>query len=80
MIKLLHYLSIVHILGFPLMLGLSRKRLIKDISGKNDTKDRLGGTISSSLDAIMQGVQIIRVHDFNELMQSIKVFKQLINN
>ena len=78
--KLINNISIFHSLGFPVMLGLSRKRFIKDISGKNDTKDRLGGTISSSLYAIMQGVQIIRVHDFNELMQSIKVFKQLINN
>ena len=29
------------------MLGVSRKRFIKDVSGKNDSKERLGGTISS---------------------------------
>jgi len=28
----------------------------------------------------MQGVQILRIHDVNELMQSIKVFKELIKN
>ena len=27
---------------------------------------------------MMQGVQILRIHDVNELIQSIKVFKQLI--
>ena len=59
------------------MLGTSRKRFIKDLSGANDSKERLGGTISSSLYAIMQGVQILRVHDVNEIKQSIKVFNSL---
>jgi len=37
----------------------------------------LGGTISSSLYAMTQGIQILRVHDVNEVNQSIKVFKSL---
>ena len=59
------------------MLGTSRKKFIKDLSGVNDSKQRLGGTIASSLFAIMQGVQILRVHDVNEVNQSIKVFNSL---
>ena len=76
-ITLLRNISIFHSLGFPVMLGTSRKRFIKDLSGINDSKERLGGTISSSLIAIMQGVQILRVHDINEVNQSIKVFNSL---
>ena len=76
-ITLLRNISIFHSLGFPIMLGTSRKRFIKDISGINDSKKRLGGTISSSLCAMMQGIQILRVHDVNEVNQSIKVFKSL---
>ena len=76
-ITLLRNISIFHSLGFPIMLGSSRKRFIKDISGINDSKERLGGTISSSLCAMMQGIQILRVHDVNEVNQSIKVFKSL---
>ena len=76
-ITLLRNISIFHSLGFPVMLGTSRKRFIKGLSGVNDSKERLGGTISSSLIAIMQGVQILRVHDVNELNQSIKVFNSL---
>ena len=49
----------------------------ENLSGINDSKERLGGTISSSLFAIMQGVQILRVHDVNEINQSIKVFNSL---
>ncbi len=76
-ITLLRNISIFHSLGFPIMLGTSRKRFIKELSGENDSKERLGGTISSNLFAIMQGVQILRVHDVNEIKQSIKVFNSL---
>ena len=78
--KLISNISIFHSLGFPILLGISRKKFIKDISGKNDSKKRFGGTISSSLFASLQGVQILRVHDVNEIVQSIKVFKKLIEN
>ena len=78
--NLINNISIFHSLGFPVLLGLSRKRFIKDLSGKNDSKERLGGTVASSLYAIMQGVQVLRIHDVNELRQSIKVFKELIKN
>ena len=76
-ITLLRNISIFHSLGFPVMVGTSRKRFIKALSGRNDSKERLGGTITSSLLAIMQGIQILRVHDVNEVNQSIKVFKSL---
>ncbi len=74
---LISNISIFHSLGFPVMLGVSRKRFIKDLSGNNDSKTRLGGALSSSLYAVTQGVQILRVHDINEVNQGIKVFKSL---
>ena len=74
---LIKNISIFYSLGFPVMLGISRKRFIKDLSGNNDSNERLGGTISSSLYAMTQGIQILRVHDVNEVNQSIKVFKSL---
>ena len=78
--NLIKNVSIFHTLGFPILLGLSRKKFIKELSKKNDTKERMGGTIASSLYSMMQGVQILRIHDVNELIQSIKVFKQLIRS
>ena len=77
-ITILKNISVFHSLGFPLLLGTSRKRFIKELSGINDSVNRYGGTISSSLYLLMQGVQILRVHDVNEVKQSIKVFKSLI--
>ncbi len=78
-ITLLKNISIFHSLGLPVMLGLSRKRFIKDISKKNDTKERTGGTVSSCIQAYLQGVQILRVHDVKEINQAFKVFKELQN-
>ena len=78
-ITLLKNISIFHSLGLPVMLGLSRKRFIKDISRENDTKERIGGTVSSCIQAYLQGVQILRVHDIKEINQAFKVFKELQN-
>ena len=78
--SLIRNISIFHSLGFPILVGNSRKRFIKEISGKNDSKFRNGGTIASSIYLMMQGVQILRIHDVNETIQGLKIFKNIINN
>ncbi len=78
--SLIRNISIFHSLGFPILVGNSRKRFIKEISGKNDSKFRNGGTIASSIYLMMQGVQILRIHDVNEIIQGLKIFKNIINN
>ena len=65
---------------FLYLLVIQEKDLLKKISGKNDTKSRIGGTVASSIYLMMQGVQILRIHDVNELLQGVKVFKELIKN
>ena len=79
-INLISNVSIFHSLGFPILVGNSRKRFIKEVAKTNDSKNRIGGTIASSIYLMMQGVQILRIHDVNELIQGIKVFKELIKN
>ena len=78
--NLINNISIFHSLGFPILVGNSRKKFIKELSGKNDTKNRIGGTVASSLYLMMQGVQILRIHDVQEIRQGIKVFKELIKS
>ena len=78
--NLIRNISIFHSLGFPILVGNSRKSFIKELSKKNDSKLRTGGTLASSIYLMMQGVQILRIHDVNEIMQGIKVFKKIINN
>ena len=78
--NLMKNISIFHSLGFPVLVGNSRKRFIKDISEKNDSKLRIGGTVASSIYLMNQGVLILRVHDVNEIIQGIKVYKEMIKN
>ena len=76
--NLISNISIFHSLGFPILVGNSRKKFIKELSGRNDTKKRIGGTVASSIYLMMQGVQILRIHEINEVRQGIKVFKEII--
>ena len=78
--NLISKISIFHSLGFPILVGNSRKRFIKEVSKNNDSKKRIGGTVASSIYLMMQGVQILRIHDVNELIQGVKVFKELLHN
>ena len=77
-IMIIKNISIYHSLGLPILIGTSRKKFIKELSQNNDSTTRVGGTISSVIFGMMQGVHIVRVHDTNEIIQSIKIFKQLI--
>jgi len=76
---LMHNISLFHTLGFPLLIGTSRKRFISQISGEFDSKERIGGTLASVLYTLQQGVQIFRVHNVNEVKQAILVFKKIIS-
>ena len=77
-ITILKNISIFHSLGLPLLLGTSKKRFIKEIAKNNDTINRHGGTISSNLFLMSQGVQVLRIHDVNEINQGIGVYKSLV--
>mgnify|MGYP003685601967 CR=1 FL=1 len=78
-LMILNKISIFHSLGFPILIGTSRKRFINQISKKFDTKERLGGTLSSVLFLLSQGVQIFRIHNVKEIKQGILVFEILLN-
>jgi len=78
-LMLMNKISLFHSLGFPILIGTSRKRFINEISGKFDTKDRIGGTLSSVLFTLSQGVQIFRVHNVKEIKQGILVYKKLLD-
>ena len=76
---LISKISLFHSLGFPILIGTSRKRFINQISGKYDSKDRTGGTLASVLYLLSQGVQIFRVHNVKEVKQGILVFNNILN-
>ena len=78
-LMILNKISIFHSLGFPILIGTSRKRFINQISGHYDTKERIGGTLSSITFSFSQGIKIFRVHNVEEVKQGLLVFETLLN-
>ena len=78
-LMILNKISIFHTLGFPILIGTSRKRFINQISGIYDTKERIGGTLSSIIFSFSQGIKIFRVHNVEEVKQGLLVYERLLN-
>jgi len=78
-LMLLNKISLFHSFGFPILIGTSRKKFIGQIVKKFDTRERLGGSLSSITFALTQGIQVFRVHNVEEIKQGILVFKKLLN-
>lgn len=61
-------------LGFPVLLGASRKRFIQAIGpGGADPGDRLGGSLAAALAGARAGVAAVRVHDVAATVQALAV-------
>jgi len=57
--------------GFPLLLGTSRKRVIKEGSGQENPKERIYGNIAADTAAVFGGADMIRLHDVEHEKQGI---------
>lgn len=57
----------------PIMIGVSRKSIFKEITGRN-VRGRLAGSLAAMLAAIHRGVDIVRVHDVAATIDAIKVW------
>ncbi len=64
-------------LGYPVLIGLSRKRLIGELTGR-DVADRLAGSLGAALAAWLNGAQILRVHDVEETVDAFRAFHEVI--
>ena len=60
-------------LGFPLLVGLSRKSLIAKLTGR-DVDARLPGSLALALIAVQGGATVLRVHDVAETADVLKIF------
>ena len=76
--ELLRNLELLHELGYPLLVGVSRKSMIYKALDTT-AKDALNGTTVVNTIALQAGVAILRVHDVKEAHEAIKI-STLINN
>ena len=59
----------------PLLVGVSRKRMIGDLTGETVPSERVHGSVAAALAAVARGAQIIRVHDVKATVDAIKVWQ-----
>lgn len=62
--------------GYPVLAGVSRKKMIGDFTGR-PAADRLAGSVAAALLAVQNGASIVRVHDVKETVDAINVWMEL---
>ncbi|GGZ62391.1 dihydropteroate synthase [Lysobacter xinjiangensis] len=60
-------------LGVPVLAGLSRKRTIGELTGR-DAAERVHGSVAAHLIAVQRGARIVRVHDVAATVDALKVW------
>lgn len=76
-LALMNALPLFHALGQPLLLGVSRKRMIGALSNEAPAHKRIGGSIALATKGMDAGVQLLRVHDVAETVQARDVWRGL---
>lgn len=71
-LTLLNRLDQLTIGGCPLLVGMSRKRMIGEVLNK-EIDDRLNGSLALAAAAVMNGAWIIRVHDVPETVDVVRM-------
>jgi dihydropteroate synthase len=61
-------------LGVPALAGLSRKRTIGELTGRDDPRERVQGSVAAHLIAAQRGAKILRVHDVAATVDALKVW------
>ncbi len=73
-LKLIANLNTFTDFKLPIVMGLSRKRFIGELTERTIPAERLYGTIAGNLFAYLKGANIIRVHDVKAVCEAVKVF------
>ncbi len=74
-LALINALPLFHALGQPLLLGVSRKRMIGALSNEAAAHQRLGGSIALATAGMQAGVQLLRSHDVYDTVQARNVWR-----
>ena len=74
-LQLLARLEHLTTLGVPVLAGLSRKKTIGELTGRDAPADRLFGSVAAHLVAAQNGARIVRVHDVAATVDALKVWE-----
>jgi dihydropteroate synthase len=72
-LELLRSIGSFRELGVPVLVGVSRKRFIGELSGAGDPADRLEGSVAAAVWCASNGVDVVRVHDVAATVRALRV-------
>jgi dihydropteroate synthase len=72
-LAVLNRLGEISALGFPVLVGVSRKRFIADLTDEPVPSNRVAGTVAANVAALERGARIFRVHDVRPNRQGLDV-------
>lgn len=76
-IEIIRHLSRFQKYDCPVLMGASRKSMIGQILDNKPSEKRLAGTIAVHYQSLINGAAILRVHDTEEAVDSIRIFMEL---
>lgn len=57
----------------PLLIGVSRKRVIGELTGQQNPKERVSGSVAVAVSCALKGAGVLRVHDVKETVDALKI-------
>jgi dihydropteroate synthase len=78
-LALLRHLDSLVELGFPVLVGASRKTFIGKITGVNEARDRIFGSVAANVIACSRGATFFRVHDVRANHEALAVAWAVLN-
>lgn len=74
--RIIEHLNVFRMLGYPVMIGVSRKSSLSKTVGR-PVEETLDATTALHMSALLKGASILRVHDVKPAMDAIAVYKKL---
>ncbi len=78
-IRIIKHLKEFREFELPILMGVSRKSFLGKIAGEEDPKAREMETVTADVISILNGANIIRVHDVKNAVKSIKILEKLVD-
>ena len=78
-LRILNELPVITQIGYPVLLGCSRKSFIRNVLNTT-ADDALSGTLTTTVLAALAGVGFVRVHDVKENVRAIKMLSSIVSS
>lgn len=76
-LELLRHLDDLAMLGYPVVVGASRKRFIGEITGVTEPRARLAGSIAAAIASVERGAAVVRVHDVADTIAALALTRAI---